>query len=70
MTQYFEVKVKYRTEDSKSGKIKFSNEVILVDAMTVTESEARVVEYLKKQGETRDYEIIGSNGSKIKEIVK
>lgn len=68
--QYFEVKVKYKSEDSKTGKIKYTNEVLLVDAMTVTESEARVVKYLKEQGETRDYEIVGSNESKIKEVVK
>jgi hypothetical protein len=68
--QYFEVKIKYKSEDSKTGKIKFTNEVILVDSMTITESEAKVVKYLKEQGETRDYEIVGSNESKIKEVVK
>lgn len=68
--QYFEVKVKYKSEDSKTGKIKYSNEVILVDSVSVTESEAKVVKYLKEQGETRDYEIVGSNESKIKEVVK
>lgn len=66
--QYFEVKVTYKTEDEK-GKIKKTREVILVDAVSVTESEARVVDYLTKQGETRDYEINGSNESKIVELV-
>lgn len=68
--QYFEVNVKYKNEDEKTGRIKYSTETLLVNAMTVTESEARVITYLKDQGETRDYEITGSKESKIKEVVK
>lgn len=68
MPQYFEVKIEFSTENEK-GQIKKSKEVYLVDAISVTESEAKVVKYLEFVGETRDYEIKGSNESKIVEII-
>jgi len=68
MKQYFEVVVEYRNED-ENGKIKKSKETVLVDSMTVTESELKVVNYLQKQGETREYTVLSSKESKIKEII-
>lgn len=67
--QYFEIKIEYQTEGDK-GKIKKTRESILVDAISVTESEAKVVKYLSEQGETRDYEIKSSSTSKITEVIK
>lgn len=67
--QYFEIKIEYKTEDEK-GKVKKTRESILVDAISVTESEAKVVKYLGEQGETRDYEIKSSSTSKITEVIK
>lgn len=69
--KYFEVLVEIRTEvESKGGvKIKKIKESYLVDAMSVTEAEARVVNLFKKSGFSRDFEVVGVRGSKIVEVV-
>lgn len=61
---YFIVKVEFTDIDDK-GKVKKLKEQYLVDSLTVTESEAKVVKYLSEEGETRDYQIVSSNESKI-----
>jgi hypothetical protein len=68
MKQYFEVVVEYRTED-ENGKTKKSKETILVDSISVTESEAKLIGHLRKQGETREFTVLSSKESKIKEII-
>ena len=45
MAQYFTVKAVFEVEDAK-GKIKKQTETYLVDAMSVTEAEARITDYL------------------------
>ncbi len=50
MTQYFNVKVQFRTEDER-GKVKKENINYLVDAQSVTEAEARTVQYLLDRDE-------------------
>jgi hypothetical protein len=70
MTKYFEVTVqtKIESEDSKGNvKVKTSNELYLVDAMSVTEAEARVVKTLA--GGIVDFEVISVRGSKIIEVI-
>jgi hypothetical protein len=69
MPQYFEVKIEFSNED-ENGKVKKQREVYLVDAISVTESEAKVMKYLEFMGETRDYEVKGSNESKISEVIE
>ena len=70
MKKYFTVSVKFR-RDSGNGKMKTSTERYLVDAMSVTEAEARVVKFLEScpdeyqissAGESRILEVIESNG--------
>jgi hypothetical protein len=50
MPQYFNVKVQFRTE-SDNGKVKKETVNYLVDAMSVTEAEARTVQYLLSRDE-------------------
>ena len=50
MANYFQVKVQFTIEDSK-GKVKKQNVLYLVDSQSVTEAEARMVQYLTEQGE-------------------
>jgi len=46
VTKYFLAKVQFVTEDERSGKLKKVMVQYLVDAMSCTEAEARVVKYL------------------------
>ncbi len=70
MSNYYEVGVQIRTEteDSKGNvKVKKNKEFYLVDAMSITEAEARVVELF--QNYSGEFEVISVNQSKIVEIV-
>jgi hypothetical protein len=70
--KYFEVMVniKLESEDGKGGvRIKNIKENYLVDAMSVTEAEARVVKLFADSGYSQDYEVVGVKGSKIVEVV-
>lgn len=66
--QYFEVVIEYQNENEK-GQIKKQKETVLVDAISVTESEAKVVKHLVDAGETRDYTVQSSKESKIVEVI-
>lgn len=63
---YFTVSVKVSHEDDK-GKIKKTTERYLVDAMSVTEAEARVTKAL--EGMTSEFEIVAAGLSRILEVV-
>jgi len=66
MAQYFNVKVQFTVE--VNGKLKKQNVNYLVDAMSVTEAEARTVEYLTEQGEN-EFEVKAASESKIAEVI-
>lgn len=68
MKQYFEVVVEYRNED-ENGKTKKSKETVLVDSISVTESEAKLIDHLRKQGEIREFTVLASKESKVKEVI-
>lgn len=70
--KYFEVLVEIKTEiENKGGvKIKKVKESYLVDAMSVTEAEARVVQLFKKSGFSKDFEVVGVKGSRIMEVIE
>jgi hypothetical protein len=68
MAQYFTVKAVFETEDNK-GKIKKQTEVYLVDAMSVTEAEARITDYLSERGEN-DFEIKSAAKSNIVSVIE
>ena len=70
MTKYFEVtvQVKLESEDSKGNvKVKRVSELYLVDAMSVTEAEARVVKLF--EGSPTDFEVVIVKGSKVLEVI-
>jgi hypothetical protein len=70
--KYFEVLVSIKTEtEGYKGavKIKSVKETYLVDAMSVTEAEARVVKLFAQSGFSQDFEVIGVKGSKVIEVV-
>jgi hypothetical protein len=63
MSQFFQVKVQFTSEEGKKSNVNY-----LVDAMSVTESEARTIKYLTDQGE-ENFEIKSSSVSKIAEVI-
>jgi hypothetical protein len=66
MAQFFNVKVQFTIE--VNGKLKKQNINYLVDAQSVTEAEARTVEYLTEQGE-QEFEVKAASESKIAEVI-
>jgi hypothetical protein len=67
MGQYFNVKVQFRTEDDR-GKVKKENINYLVDAQSVTEAEARTVQYLLSRDEEA-FEVKAASEAKIAEVI-
>jgi hypothetical protein len=67
MAQFFQVKVQFRTE-SDNGKIKNVTVNYLVDAQSVTEAEARTVEYLLSRDEEA-FEVKAVSEAKIAEVI-
>ncbi len=66
--KYFEVLVEeVISTDPKSGKDKKQKTTYLVDAMSVTEAEARIVKLYS--GISVDYRVVGAKESKIAEVV-
>ena len=72
MAKYFEVTVtvQHEVDGGKGGtKIKTVKDSYLVDAMTVTEAEARVVGEFEKAGIQLDYEVSAARESKILQVI-
>jgi len=67
MAAYFQVKVQFTVEDSK-GKVKKQNVLYLVDSESVTEAEARMVQYLVEQGE-QEFEVTAAVASNIASVI-
>jgi Fe-S cluster assembly iron-binding protein IscA len=67
MAQFFQVKVQFTDIDDK-GKAKKQNIAYLVDAMSVTEAEARVIKYLTDNDES-NFEVKAASESKIVEVI-
>jgi len=69
--KYYEVIVQIRaqSEDSKGNvKIKKIKETYLVDAMSVTEAEARIVNHF--EGFTQEYSVLQVKGSKVIDVIE
>lgn len=62
----YTVSVKLKFEDSK-GKVKTKTDRYMVEAMSVTEAESRVVSFM--EGTVLDYEISSVTQSRITEII-
>jgi hypothetical protein len=72
MNKYYEVLVQLKIESENSKgelKIKKVRELYLVDAQSVTEAEARVVESFTKSGFSQDYSVVSVKGSKIIDVI-
>lgn len=67
MNKYFTVSVKFKRENDK-GKVKFATERYLVNSMSVTEAEARVVKFLESCPD--DYQISSASESRILEVIE
>jgi Fe-S cluster assembly iron-binding protein IscA len=63
MSQYFQVKVQFVNEDNKKQSVAY-----LVDAMSVTEAEAKTIEYLTSEGE-QSFEVKAASESKIIHVI-
>ena len=63
MAQYFQVKVQFVNEDNKKQSVAY-----LVDAMSVTEAEAKTIEYLTNEGE-QTFEVKSASESKIAHVI-
>jgi hypothetical protein len=67
VAKYFLVKVEFETINESNGKPKKIKTQYLVESMTCTEAEARVVGYLKDS--VLDYQIVGAAKSPIEDII-
>ena len=66
---YFTVNVKVQ-HDNGNGKIKTATERYLVDAMSVTEAEARVTEVMKKDLGNTEFEVVSASVSRIYKVIE
>lgn len=67
--KYFEAVVEIITEIGNNGKEKKTKEVYLVDAQSVTEAEARVVEDFEASGTQLEYRVVQVKESKIHSVI-
>ena len=54
----------------KNGKDKKNKEIYLVDALSVTEAEAKVVKDFEASGIQLDYKVIGAKESRIIRVIE
>jgi hypothetical protein len=69
MSKYFEVTVGLVVATLKSGKDKVQKESYLVDAMSVTEAEAKVVSDFEKAGVQIEYKVISAKESRVIRVI-
>jgi len=67
--KYFEVTTEIVISIQKNGKPKTAKEVYLVDAMTVTEAEARVVNDFVKSSANMDYKVVSAKESRVLRVI-
>lgn len=67
MAKYYSVLVSVEIEDAK-GKLKKNKENYLVDALSVTEAEAKLVSKFTKEGVNLEYEVVKVSETKILEV--
>jgi hypothetical protein len=68
MGRFFEVIVAIKTDNN--GKVKVVKENFLVDAMSVTEAEARLVKDFLKDGFSQDFNVVGVKESNIVAVIE
>jgi hypothetical protein len=67
MAKYYAVTVAVEVEDAK-GKIKKQREQYLVDALSVTEAEAKLVQKFVDEAVQLEYEVVKVSDTKILEV--
>jgi Domain of unknown function (DUF4494) len=67
MAKYYSVLVAVEVEDAK-GKIKKNKEQYLVDALSCTEAEAKLVKKFTKDAVKLEYEVVKVSETKIIEV--
>jgi hypothetical protein len=70
MNKYFEVCVELVVAIQKNGKEKKQKEVYLVDAMSVTEAEKRVIEDFENSGVQLDYKVASAKESRVLRVIE
>ena len=70
MNKFFEVTVPIVVATLKNGKDKKNKEIYLVDALSVTEAEAKVVKDFEASGIQLDYKVIGAKESRIIRVIE
>ena len=65
---YWSVKVKISFQDEKTGKVKNKTEIYLVNAVSATESEAKI--YKEFEGYREDWEVTSTTQTKIVKVVE
>jgi len=69
MNKFFEVTVSVEVALLKSGKPKLKKEIYLVDAMSVTEAEARVVKDFLSSSQNMDFTVSSAKESRILRVI-
>jgi len=69
MNKFFEVTVAVEVAIQKNGKPKIVKEVYLVDAMSVTEAEARVVKDFLSSSQNMDYQVSSVKESRVLRVI-
>ena len=67
MAKFYSVLVAVEVEDAK-GKIKKNKENYLVDALSVTEAEAKLVSKFVSEGVNLEYEVVKVSETRILEV--
>ena len=70
MSKFFEVTVEVVVATLKNGKDKKNREVYLVDAMSVTEAESRVVKDFEDAGVQMDYKVSMAKESRVLRVIE
>jgi hypothetical protein len=68
MAKYYTVTVSVDIEDAK-GKVKKKNELYLVDALSVTEAEAKLVKKFTADAVKLEYEVVKVSETKIVDVL-
>jgi hypothetical protein len=70
MGKYFEVTVELIIAIQKNGKDKKQTEVYLIDALSVTEAEKRVIADFEASGVQLDYKVVSAKESKVIRVIE
>jgi len=69
MNKYWQVKAKLKTENDQ-GKVQVINEIYLVNAVSATDAESKVVESKKDQNEQMEFLVVECKQTKILEVIE